>query len=110
MTETRHVIFHLPGPAWVPGKSLFEQAGVRDHVDHYRKLLVHEKLFMGGPFLDGGGGGMMIAAEGASEQELLEFAQADPAVKSGLLVAELRPWLVGMKSKALDEEQGRPVA
>jgi len=95
--ETRHVIFHTPGPTWLPGKSLFDQEGVQDHVNHYRKLHSDGRLFMGGPFLDAAGGGMMISEEGISEKELSEFAQADPAVKSGLLIAELRPWLVGMK-------------
>lgn len=97
MRETRYVIFHAAGPNWVPGKSLFEQDGVQDHVNHYRKLQGDGKLFMGGPFLDGAGGGMMIGEEGIPAQELIEFAQADPAVKTGLLTAELRPWLVGMK-------------
>ena len=97
MRETRYVIVHTPGPAWLPGKSLFEQPGVQDHVNHYRKLHADGKLLMGGPFLDSAGGGMMIAEEGVSEQELLEFAQDDPAVRSRLLVAEIRPWLVGMK-------------
>lgn len=97
MRETRYVIFHAPGPSWLPGKTLFEQDGVQDHVNHYRQLQREGKLFMGGPFMDGAGGGMMISEEGISEQELIEFAHADPAVKSGLLTAELRPWLVGMK-------------
>lgn len=97
MKEPRYVIFHSPGPAWQPGKSLFEQDGVLEHVNHYRQLHGEGRLCMGGPFLDGAGGGMMISEEGVSEQALFAFAQADPAVKSGLLVAELRPWLVGMK-------------
>ena len=97
MKETRHVIFHTPGPTWLPGKSLFEQEGVQDHVSHYRKLHSDGRLFMGGPFLDAASGGIMISEEGISEKELSEFAQADPAVKSGLLIAELRPWLVGVK-------------
>ena len=97
MRETRYVIFHAPGPRWLPGKSLLEQDGVQEHVNHFRQMQGNGRLFMGGPFLDGAGGGMMISEEGISEQELIEFAQADPAVKSGLLTAELRPWLVGMK-------------
>lgn len=97
MQDIRHVVFHRPGPAWVPGKSLFEQAGVREHVEHYRQWLVTGRLAMGGPFLDGGGGGMMIPAAGTPEDEIWRFAAEDPAVRSGLLVVEVRPWMIGMR-------------
>jgi len=40
---------------------------------------------------------MMIAEVGADEAELVAFANADPAVQSGLLRAEVRQWLVGMR-------------
>ena len=95
--DIRHVIVHRPGPNWVAGKSLFEQAGVQEHVGHFRQLLADGKLALGGPFLDAAGGGMMIPEPGVSEQELIEFAQADPAVRSGLLTAEVRPWMIGLK-------------
>jgi uncharacterized protein YciI len=96
MKDIRFVVIHLPGPKWVPGKSLFEQAGVREHVEHYRKLLEEGKLALGGPHLDAKAGGMMIPAAGVSEAEVEAFAAADPAVVSGLLLAEIRPWLIGM--------------
>jgi uncharacterized protein YciI len=53
----------------------------------------------GGPFLQGPDGGMMIPQAGVSELEITAFANADPAVTSGLLNVELRQWLVGMKGK-----------
>ena len=96
--DIRFVVFHRPGPAWDPGKSMFEQEGVREHVDHYRGVLAEGKLSFGGPHVDGGGGGMMIPAAGVSEEEVRQFAEADPAVKSGLLLAEVRPWLIGMSA------------
>lgn len=95
--DVRYVVVHSPGPNWKPGVPFFEQAGVRQHVDHYRKLLDQGKLDLGGPFLDTTTGGMMIPEAGVSEQEIREFANADPAVKSGLLKAEIRQWLLGMK-------------
>ena len=39
---------------------------------------------------------MMVAAPGVSQQELQAFAAEDPAVKSGLLTFEVRPWLAGL--------------
>lgn len=98
MKDVRHVVFHLPGPAWQAGKSLLEQPGVMDHVGHYGRLLEAGKLAMGGPHLDERGGGMMIPAAGVALAELEAFAAQDPAVKSGLLRVEIRPWLVGMSA------------
>jgi uncharacterized protein YciI len=94
--DTRFVVFHTPGPGWQQGKGMFEQEGLQGHVAHYRKLFDAGKLAMGGPHLDAKSGGMMIPAAGVSEEEIRAFAAEDPAVKSGLLVAEVRPWLVGM--------------
>jgi len=98
MRDVRHVVFHTPGPNWVVDKPFFEQAGVQAHVAHYRKLHADGKLEFGGPFLDKAAGGMMISVPGVPYDELVAFANADPAVAAGLLRAEVREWLVGMKS------------
>ena len=37
--DIRYVVFHRPGPAWLAGKTMFEQPGVRAHVEHYRRWL-----------------------------------------------------------------------
>lgn len=70
---------------------------MHDYVDYYRRLLDAGKLSLGGPFLDDSGG-MMISVPGASLEEMKNLAEADPAVKVGLLQAIVRPWLVGMKA------------
>ncbi len=77
---------------------MFEQEGVRLHVAHYATLREQGKLVMGGPFLDAASGGMMIAAANVEEHELRSFAAVDPAVASGLLTFEVRPWLVGLRA------------
>ena len=96
MKDVRFVVFHKPGPAWIAGKGMFDQPGVRSHVEHYRRWLTEGKLALGGPHLDSNGGGMMIPVAGIAEDEVRAFAAADPAVKDGTLVAEVRPWLIGM--------------
>jgi uncharacterized protein YciI len=96
--DKRFVVFHMSGPIWQAGKSLFEQPGVMEHIGHYKKLLDAGKLSMGGPHLDDRAGGMMIPAAGVTEAEITAFAAEDPAVKSGLLRFEVRPWLVGMSA------------
>ncbi len=96
--DIRYVVFHRPGPNWQPGKSMFEQAGLQSHIAHYRQWLKEDKLVLGGPHLDEQGGGMMLPRAGLSEEEVRTFALADPAVQSGLLRVEIRPWLIGMRS------------
>ncbi len=98
MRDIRFVIFHSPGPAWLPGVSMFEQPGLQNHLEHYRQLLADGRLALGGPFLDAAGGGMMVPAPGVDEAELRAFALADRCVASGLLQVEVRQWMVGMKS------------
>jgi uncharacterized protein YciI len=98
MRDIRHVIVHTPGPLWKPGLPSFQQEGVQQHVEHFRRWLDAGKLALGGPFLDAAAGGMMIPAEGLGAEEIKAFAEADPTVVSGLLRAEVREWLVGMKA------------
>jgi len=96
MKDIRYIVIHSPGPRWLQGKEVFDQPGVREHVEHYRILHQAGKLALGGPHLDSQGGGMMIPVAGVAEDEIRQFAAEDPAVKSGLLIAEVRPWLIGM--------------
>lgn len=94
------VVFHQPGPAWAPGVPVFEQPGLQAHVDHYRGLLQSGKLGAGGPFMDGRGGGMMIARPDVGADELSAFAGRDPAVLSGLLRVEIRAWMPAMRHES----------
>ena len=96
--DVRYVIVHTPGPSWVHGKPVFEQPGVQAHVEYFRGLREQGKLALGGPFLDAGGGGMMIPTPGLSRDEVTAFANADPAIASGLLRVEVREWMIGMKA------------
>lgn len=95
--DIRFIVIHSPGPAWVASKSMFEQPGLGAHIAHYRQWLQEGKLVLGGPMMTGAGGGMMIPEAGIGEDEVKRHAAADPAVQSGLLTFEVRPWLIGMK-------------
>lgn len=99
----RHVVFHRPGPRWKTGIDFREQEGVREHIQHYLKLHEQGKLELGGPFLITDSGGMMVATRDVTGEELEAFAAADPAVQSGLLVFEIRPWLTAMEHKRNEE-------
>ena len=93
----RYVVFHRPGPKWQPGVDFREQEGVREHVGYYLKFHEQGKLEFGGPFLLQDAGGMMVATKEVSQEELEAFAASDPAVQSGLLLYEVRPWLTAME-------------
>jgi len=93
----RFVILHKPGPKWKYGVDYREQAGVSQHVQHYLKLREQGKLQLGDPFLLADVGGMMVTTKGVPQDEIEAFAAADPAVKSGLLIYEIRPWMTAME-------------
>ena len=93
----RYVFFHKPGPKWQHGVDFREQDGVGEHVQHYLKLHKQGKLELGGPFLLQDAGGMIVATKDVSQAELDAFAADDPAVRSGLLIYEVRLWLTAME-------------
>ncbi len=95
------LIAHSPGPAWVSGASFREQPGVDHHLATMKGWLDAGQLVMGGPFLDGDGGGVAIVRF-ESVEEADAAAQADRAVREGLLTARTRPWLAGLSSIDMD--------
>jgi len=93
----RYVVLHTPGPAWLSGVDFRQQPGVQEHVAHYLQLYEQDKLELGGPFLLPDSGGMMVTTKGVTLDEIEVFAAADPAVQSGLLRFEIRPWYTAME-------------
>lgn len=95
----KQIVLHSPGPKWKNGSNFQEQIEelVMQHVQHYRKLHEQGKLFLGGPYIDIDSGGMMIANEEVTREELEAFAASDPAVIAGLLKFEVRTWYVAME-------------
>lgn len=88
------VIFHTPGPHWDKAKTFKQQPDVMKHVGYMSQFLESKKLVMGGPFLDDSGGMMVLEAKDIKEAQ--RIAQDDPTVKSGLLVANVKPWMIAM--------------
>jgi uncharacterized protein YciI len=96
-SKIRYVFFHRPDPGWQAGVDFREQLGVETHVAHYHQLYSAGKLAMGGLFPIPDSGGMMITTEDVNHDEIESFAASDPAVKSGLIIFEIRPWYVAME-------------
>lgn len=95
------VLDHRPGPGWLEGRPAVEQPGIHLHLDTLQRWAAEGRLVLGGPHLDGAGGGMAVVAF-ASEAEALAAALADPAVAAGLVVPAVRPWLPGIAAVDLD--------
>ena len=98
--SVRYVVVHTPGPAWQMGIDFRQQPGIGQHVEHYLELHKQGKLELGGPFLIPDSGGMMVATKEVELEEIETFAAADPAVRSGLLRFEIRPWYTPMERAA----------
>src|SRR3954447_21523580 len=76
------------GPRWLPGKSVYEQGKpVEDHLVAMRNQYDAGILQLGGPFDHGGGIAVLdVGDEGAARAVM----DADPAVRAGVMVYDLR--------------------
>lgn len=92
----QYVIIHRPGKNFAKADEFKAEDSIPGHIHHYSRLRSEGRIYAGGPFMDGAGG-MMIAAEGETQEFLEAFAKADPAVKSQILEAEVHPWRPAMR-------------
>lgn len=84
-----YICIYRPGPAWVADKPL-DQQDLRPHTAFIKRLLDEGRLFAGGRTVDVDGGLAIFRA--ASLEEARGVLAADPALISGVLVAELHAW------------------
>ena len=95
-----YAVEHKPGPSWEQGTPFFKQPGLEKHIGYMKGFYDKGLIVMGGPFLDGSGGMMIMRA--ASLEEATKLANEDPAVKAGLLRVEVRAWGNPWPIKAAD--------
>lgn len=84
-----YLVIYRPGPAWPEGKGLAELP-LRDHGRYMLSLYGKGLMKQAGPLTDDTGGAVVLEVSGATEAR--EIVDNDPAVKSGIFVAELHPW------------------
>src|SRR5688572_9952716 len=77
------------GPAWQAGKPMREQ-GLGPHGKYIKSLLESGRLFAGGGFSDVEGGLALVRA--ADLEEARGILAADPAITSGIFVADIHRW------------------
>jgi uncharacterized protein YciI len=71
-----------------------EEARLGEHFDYLERALEDGKLILAGPCLDGEFGVVLFRA--ATDDEASEFVQSDPAVRHGLMTADLHPFRVSL--------------
>ena len=88
-TTTTYLVVYKPGPSWRQGKPIAEQP-LKEHGRYILSLYVKGSLKSAGPFSDDAGGAAVF--EAANDEEAKAVVAADPAVASGVFLAELHPW------------------
>jgi uncharacterized protein YciI len=71
-----------------------EEARLGEHFEYLQQVQGDGKLILAGPCEDGEFG--IVVFRAASENEALKFMQNDPAVRHGLMTAELHPFRVSL--------------
>jgi len=84
-----YLFLYRPGPAWRAGVPMREQ-GLAPHGAYIQRLQAEGRLFAGGGFVNADGGMAIVLAANLEEAEAL--LAADPAIISGIFVADLRHW------------------
>jgi len=81
---------YSPGPAWRAGVPMRQQ-GLGPHAAYMQRLQDEGRLFAGGGYTSDDGGMAIVTA--ADMDEARAILAADPAIVSGIFVAELRHWV-----------------
>ncbi len=99
MSEMRTFVYLLrPNrPSVVDDASPKEESTLGEHFEYLQEALSGGRLILAGPCEDGEFGIVIFRA--GAEDEALEFMQGDPAVKAGLMTAELHPFRISLEER-----------
>lgn len=73
------------------------EQGLGPHAGYMQQLQTEGRLFAGGGYASDDGGMAIVTA--ASAEEARAILAADPAITSGIFVAELRHWRVRFRTE-----------
>ena len=88
-TQQLFLFQYSRGPAWRDGVPMREQ-GLGPHGAYMRQLQEQGRLFAGGGYASDDGGMAIVMC--ANIDEARAILAADPAITSGIFIAELRQW------------------
>lgn len=110
--DTYQVGLFKRGPKPSVGQTEESRRIQSEHLAHLGKMAEAGKLVGAGPFLDGGDLRGILIFKAASIEEARAMAEADPAVKAGLLILEFHPWLgpKGIGENYIAEMKNNPSA
>lgn len=97
--KTYYLVFLKKGPNRTHD-SVTQQKIQEGHLAHLTKMAVEEKMDLAGPILEDGDIRGICVYNTATMEEAKSLAEADPAVKAGRLIVEIRPWYA-MKGSCL---------
>ena len=83
-----YLVIYRPGPAWLEGKSVFEQP-LKEHGKYMLNLYIKGSMKLAGPLTDNAGGAVLLVV--GQESEAKAIVAEDPAVKSGIFLYEIHP-------------------
>ena len=82
-----YLAMYRPGPAWLEGKSVFEQP-LKEH-GYMLNLYIKGSMKLAGPLTDNAGGAVLLVV--GQESEAKAIVAEDPAVKSGIFCMKCIP-------------------
>lgn len=82
-----YVIRMMPGSGWRAGTPTADQPGYDRHIETLRRWSAQDIVVLGGPVTSDQG--TLIIIRAASLEDARELAESDPAVESGLFIAEV---------------------
>jgi uncharacterized protein YciI len=85
-----YLFLYRPGPAWRAGVPMRQQ-DLRDHAAYHGRLLREGRSFAGGGYVGENGGLAIVRA--ANLEDARAMLAADPAIRNGVFVAEIRQWV-----------------
>ena len=95
------LVIYRPGPNWVDGKPVTAQTP-KEHGKYMLSLYKKGTLKFAGPFTDDAGGAVVLNVADVFEAQ--KIAAEDPAVQTGVFIAEIHPWFMVPWEKYLARE------
>ena len=99
-TESHYIYLIRPRPGFVDSMTPGEEAVMAEHFAYLQDLMTQGRLVMAGPCLDGAFGIVILRVPSQRDSDGLEEArglmEADPAVRAGVMRAELHPFKISL--------------